>query len=109
MNSKPFKVIIAGGSVSGLALANMLEQAGIDYVVLEKHEQIAPNLGASIAIAPNSSRILDQLGCFDALNGQVLPHETIQHTTMHTVGGKQITGVPDITQHLIKRFVHLFP
>ena len=53
MESKPFNVIVAGGSVSGLALANMLEQAGIDYVVLEKHEQIAPNLGASIAIAPN--------------------------------------------------------
>ncbi|KAJ5096823.1 hypothetical protein N7456_007544 [Penicillium angulare] len=63
----PFKVIIVGGSVTGLALANMFERSGIDFVVLEKHENIAPELGACLGLLPNGLRILDQLGCYDAL------------------------------------------
>ncbi|KAJ5579532.1 uncharacterized protein N7459_005517 [Penicillium hispanicum] len=63
----PFKVIIVGGSITGLALANMLEQYGIDFVVLEKHDQIAPQLGAGFGIWPNGARILDQLGCYETL------------------------------------------
>lgn len=30
-----FKVIIAGGSITGLTMANMLQLYGIDFVVLE--------------------------------------------------------------------------
>jgi 2-polyprenyl-6-methoxyphenol hydroxylase-like FAD-dependent oxidoreductase len=60
-----FKVIIVGGSVSGLSLANMLEQANIDYVLLEAHAQIAPQLGASMGLLPGTLRILDQIGCYD--------------------------------------------
>lgn len=63
----PFKVIIVGGSITGLALANMLEQYGIDFIVLEKHAVIAPQLGAGFAIQPNGSRVLDQLGCYQPL------------------------------------------
>ncbi|KAK2923070.1 FAD-binding domain [Fusarium oxysporum f. sp. vasinfectum] len=37
-----FRVIIVGGSVAGLSVANMLEQFGIDYVLLEAYTQIAP-------------------------------------------------------------------
>lgn len=62
-----FKVIIVGGSVTGLALANMFEQSGIDFAVLEKHETIAPEIGACLGLLPNGLRILDQLGCYDAL------------------------------------------
>lgn len=63
----PFRVIIIGGSIAGLTLANILEQYGIDFVVLEKHEIIAPQLGAGFAILPHGARILDQLGCYEAL------------------------------------------
>ncbi|OBS27896.1 hypothetical protein FPOA_01838 [Fusarium poae] len=65
-NSKP-KVIIAGGGVAGLSLANMLERAGIDYVLLESYDRIAPQVGASIGLQSNGLRILDQLGCADEL------------------------------------------
>lgn len=51
-----------GGSVAGLTLANILERYKIDYVVVEKHATIAPQLGASIATLPHGARILDQLG-----------------------------------------------
>lgn len=43
-------VLIAGGSIAGLTLANILEQLGINYLVLEKYGKIAPDMGASIGV-----------------------------------------------------------
>ncbi|KAL0943432.1 FAD binding domain protein [Colletotrichum truncatum] len=62
-----FKVIIAGGSVSGLSLANMLEKFNIDYVLLEAYPEVAPQVGASIGLLPNGFRILDQIGCYEPI------------------------------------------
>jgi 2-polyprenyl-6-methoxyphenol hydroxylase-like FAD-dependent oxidoreductase len=73
----PFKVIIVGGSIAGMALANMLERYGIDFIVLEKHSVVAPQLGASIATLPNGQRILQQLGCLDAIIKQGGPSDTM--------------------------------
>lgn len=67
MTCKNFRVIVAGGGVAGLTMANMLEKAGIDYVVLEAHSQIAPQIGASIGIMPNGCRVLDQIGLYDKI------------------------------------------
>ncbi|KAJ6072057.1 Monooxygenase FAD-binding [Penicillium canescens] len=63
----PFTVIIIGGSVAGLTLANILERYDIEYILLEKYKEIAPQLGASIGILPYGSQVLDQLG----LEGQI--------------------------------------
>ncbi|KAL0765485.1 hypothetical protein CaCOL14_012234 [Colletotrichum acutatum] len=54
------KIIIVGGSVAGLSLANMLERFDIDYTILEAYSEIAPQVGASIGLLPNGLRILDQ-------------------------------------------------
>jgi 2-polyprenyl-6-methoxyphenol hydroxylase and related FAD-dependent oxidoreductases len=62
----PFKVLIAGGSVSGLTLALTLECAGIDYELFEKGD-IDTDLGASIAINGPTVRILHQLGVWAAI------------------------------------------
>ncbi|KAK1637694.1 FAD binding domain-containing protein [Colletotrichum phormii] len=62
-----FKVIVVGGSVSGLSLANMLERLDIDYTLLEAYPNIAPQVGASIGLLPNGFRILDQLECFEPI------------------------------------------
>ncbi|SCV54223.1 related to hydroxylase [Fusarium fujikuroi] len=75
-----FKVIIVGGSVAGLSVANMLERFDIDYVLLEAYPQIAPQVGASIGILPNGFRILDQLGCFE-------PILDIAGDCRYTIGG----------------------
>ncbi|KAF5554243.1 hydroxylase [Fusarium mexicanum] len=75
-----FRVIIVGGSVAGLSVANMLEQFDIDYVLLEAYPQIAPQVGASIGILPNGFRILDQLGCFE-------PILDIAGDCRYTIGG----------------------
>ncbi|QPC80413.1 hypothetical protein HYE68_011165 [Fusarium pseudograminearum] len=67
MKTSQRTVIIAGGGISGLTLANMLERAGIHYILLESYEKIAPQVGASIGLSPNGLRILDQLGCAEEL------------------------------------------
>ena len=61
------KVVIVGGSFSGLSLANMLERFDIDFVLLEGHSSIGPQLGASVGLLPTGLRILDQLGCYDEI------------------------------------------
>lgn len=59
-----FKVVIGGGSITGLALANMLQLYDIDFVLLESYPEIAPQVGASVGILPHGNRILDQLGLY---------------------------------------------
>ncbi|GME56852.1 Monooxygenase FAD-binding protein [Neofusicoccum parvum] len=71
MAAHNFKVLIAGGSIAGLSLANMLEQLGIDFLVLEAYPEIAPQVGASIGFFPNGCRILDQIGCFDDIRAKL--------------------------------------
>lgn len=62
-----FRVVIGGGSITGLALANMLQLYDIDYVVLEGYSNIAPQVGASIGMLPHGNRILDQLGLYQKI------------------------------------------
>lgn len=72
MSQPPFKVIIAGGSVAGLTLANALEKAGVDYLVLERGD-IAPQLGASISIFCHTSWVFEQLGMRKEFRGGTAP------------------------------------
>ncbi|KID82770.1 FAD-dependent monooxygenase [Metarhizium guizhouense ARSEF 977] len=73
MSQRQFKVIIIGGSVTGLTLAHSLHKIGIDYVVLEKRDTVTPQEGASIGILPNGARILDQLGLYEAIKDKAPP------------------------------------
>lgn len=60
-----FKVIIIGGGLSGLGLAHCLDRAGIDFLVLERNQEICIADGASLALWPHNVRILDQLGLLE--------------------------------------------
>ncbi|KAL5335611.1 hypothetical protein BJX70DRAFT_374615 [Aspergillus crustosus] len=71
--SSSFRVIIVGGSIAGLTLSHCLNAAGIDNIVLEKHGEIASQVGASIGVLPNGARILDQLGLFDKIEKLIEP------------------------------------
>ncbi|CRG87305.1 FAD binding domain protein [Talaromyces islandicus] len=62
--NSPFKVVIVGGGITGLTLAHCLDRAGVDYVLLEKHIDICANIGGAIAVEPNGTQILDQLGFY---------------------------------------------
>ncbi|KAJ0423015.1 hypothetical protein BJY00DRAFT_322161 [Aspergillus carlsbadensis] len=68
-----FTVIIVGGSIAGLTLSHCLNAAGIRNIVLEKHVEIAAQVGASIGVLPNGGRILDQLGVFPKIEKLIEP------------------------------------
>jgi 2-polyprenyl-6-methoxyphenol hydroxylase-like FAD-dependent oxidoreductase len=65
VDRKTFRVIIVGGGIAGLTLANSLQRANIDYLLLEACDEIAPPAGASIAVGAHGARILDQIGTLD--------------------------------------------
>ncbi|GME57463.1 fad binding domain protein [Neofusicoccum parvum] len=80
----------------------MLEKRGIDFVVLEAYPEIAPQVGASIALLPNGFRIIDQLGCYEDIlkNGQY-PVDDFQ---IHDLHGKRLVGLDDLRKNTVGRF-----
>jgi len=92
--SQPFKVVIVGGGVGGLALALTLAKAGIDYVLLEAHPEIAPNAGASIAVSVGGSRTLDQVGVLEDLLAICTP--------LRGLCAKDDKGEPMYTQNVLR-------
>ena len=75
MEKGRFKVVIIGGSIAGLTLAHCLDRARIDYIVLEKNHHIHPQIGGSIGLMPNGSRILAQLGLYEQVDRLSSPIE----------------------------------
>jgi 2-polyprenyl-6-methoxyphenol hydroxylase-like FAD-dependent oxidoreductase len=104
-NTRPFRVVIGGGGIAGLTLANALEKAGIDYLLLESRNSISPQVGASIGFLPNGGRIMDQLGCFDQLESTTVPLKEFYN---RYANGK-IISVTDVMELSARRYVlHLF-
>lgn len=66
-------VIIAGSGLTGLTLALMLQDLGVDYLLLEAYDSCTPNVGASIAIQPQGLRIYHQLGLLEAIEAVYQP------------------------------------
>ncbi|KAM0229786.1 hypothetical protein ACHAP5_011543 [Fusarium lateritium] len=103
--NKSFRVIIAGGGVAGLTLANMLERFDINYVMLEGYGQIAPAVGASIGMFPNGLRILDQIDLYEPLKDIVTP---VQYTqSIRDMNGRPISSIPRLQEHVVLR--HGYP
>lgn len=98
MNS--FKVAIIGGSIAGLTTALHLEKLGIDWILLERRDEIAPQLGASIALAPNGLSILSQLGCFEDVDSKSFPMTDFTSRKSNGVVLNQF----DTTDHIRSRF-----
>ncbi|KAK2610588.1 hypothetical protein N8I77_004006 [Diaporthe amygdali] len=103
--SNDFRVVIAGGSIAGLSLALALERAGVDFVVLEAHAQVAPQVGASIAVLPSGFRVLDQLGCYADVLGLV--NCSIDNFIIRDAGGAKLIHVEHLEEHLMQR--HGYP
>jgi 2-polyprenyl-6-methoxyphenol hydroxylase-like FAD-dependent oxidoreductase len=62
-----FRIIVAGGGLVGLTTAHILSKAGIDFVVLEQHDNVTPYLGSLLSIMPSTLRVLDQVGLMEPL------------------------------------------
>jgi 2-polyprenyl-6-methoxyphenol hydroxylase-like FAD-dependent oxidoreductase len=71
-----FRVIIVGGGLGGLTLANCLQHARIDYLLLEGREKIGLHVGAAVGIEPHGGRILDQLGVLSSLQDVIEPYRS---------------------------------
>ncbi|KAK2016029.1 FAD/NAD(P)-binding domain-containing protein [Colletotrichum eremochloae] len=102
---KPFKVVVVGGGVAGLTLANMLQKFDIDFVVLESHGEIAPAVGASIGLFPSGLRILDQIDCFEPI--LAMPQASLHYTHFRDTSGKAMDRIVHWQEHLEKR--HGYP
>jgi 2-polyprenyl-6-methoxyphenol hydroxylase-like FAD-dependent oxidoreductase len=68
-----FRVIIVGGSVAGLTLANALSRKDIDFLVLETREMVTTHTGAAVCLVSNGTRILDQMGMLDEISEATMP------------------------------------
>lgn len=101
-STRPFRVIIAGGGIGGLAMSHALQKAKIDHIVLEKGE-VAPPWGASISFWANGVRILQQLGCLELLEKNCTPLKRMYGRARD--GKAFLTG--DIFSMLVERFVHI--
>ncbi|KAF4119296.1 2-polyprenyl-6-methoxyphenol hydroxylase [Geosmithia morbida] len=73
MSQSEFKVIIVGGGPVGLVAAHALHHAGIDFTVLEQHEGVFEDVGASVVIFPHNLRVLYQLGLKERLDQISVP------------------------------------
>ncbi|OQE39228.1 hypothetical protein PENCOP_c007G03513 [Penicillium coprophilum] len=69
-----FRVIIVGGSVTGLTLANALSRKNIDFLVLETRDVISPCLGAAICLMSHGTRTLDQMGMLKDITQLMIPN-----------------------------------
>ncbi|KZL81996.1 fad binding domain-containing protein [Colletotrichum incanum] len=61
----------------------MLEQLGIDYILLEAHHTIATQLGASIGMLPDGLRIPDQPGCYETIRDKAGDFNNHTRPTTH--------------------------
>lgn len=67
-----FRAIILGAGPVGLIAGHALAKAGIDFVILEKQQDIVRFRGALILLWPPFLRLIDQLGLYE----QVTKHAT---------------------------------
>lgn len=100
---RPLRLLIVGSGIAGLTLALALEKAPvfIEYLLFEARDTLAPDIGASIGLAPNGSRILDQLDVYEDLEKLLEP---ITSAGLHDARGNRLTGErSDIFNLVFKR------
>lgn len=84
-----------------MTMANALDKAGIDFVLLEARSIIDPQVGASIGLTAVSMRVFDQFGAAQAIMDQTTPLRTIKH---HRKDGSLIIPASTAVEILEARF-----
>jgi 3-hydroxybenzoate 6-monooxygenase len=89
----PPEVLVIGGGIGGLATALAIRRTGRQVRVLERARQFG-EIGAGIQLAPNATRILDQLGLLrQVCEVGVLPRRLV---LADAIGGNELTAL-DLT------------
>jgi 2-polyprenyl-6-methoxyphenol hydroxylase-like FAD-dependent oxidoreductase len=81
------RIIVVGGGIAGLTMANALEKASIDFVLLEARARFDPQVGASLVLGPSAMRIFDQVGAVQAILDHTAP---VQFSKVHRGDGSLI-------------------
>src|SRR5712672_2609902 len=76
---------IVGGGPAGMMLGYLLGRAGIDVVVLEKHNDFLRDFRGD-TIHPSTLELLDQLGLADEF--LKLPHSQVSRVQLQTTAGQ---------------------
>ncbi|WP_045702724.1 4-hydroxybenzoate 3-monooxygenase [Streptomyces rubellomurinus] len=75
-------VVVLGAGVAGLTLANILQAAGIDCVVLERATRAHVETRARAGfLVPNTARVLDRHGLAEGLHRDGRPHGSCEFRT----------------------------
>ena len=93
-------VLIIGGGIGGLATALAVARTGRRTHVLERSPEFA-ELGAGLQLAPNASRVLDQVGILEEVHKQAFfPRRLLM---MDMVAGEEITSLA-LDQKFLDRY-----
>jgi 3-hydroxybenzoate 6-monooxygenase len=93
-------LLIIGGGIGGLATALAVARTGHPAHVLERSPEFA-ELGAGLQLAPNASRVLDQVGILEAVHKQAFfPRRLLM---MDMVAGEEITSL-SLDQKFLDRY-----
>src|SRR3954463_7936437 len=79
------RCLVAGGGPRGMMLGLLLARAGIDVVVLEKHNDFLRDFRGD-TIHPSTLELLDQLGLADEF--LALPHSKVSRVQLQTTAGQ---------------------
>ncbi|KAH8156932.1 hypothetical protein CIB48_g11318 [Xylaria polymorpha] len=103
MVQSKFRAIIVGGGPVGLAIANGLERANLDFLIIERHPTIISESGAGIMLWPHNVRVFDQLGLLGACEGRYI---ALHDKTSTHLDGRMIRTGP-IFKYLSEKYVAL--
>lgn len=103
------EIAIVGGGPAGLALAVLLEQNGIDYIVYERSAADTPPRGGCLDIHRSSGQIvLKEAGCFEefkkyARDGDATIHWVWDHQGNKLFAFGEGRDSPEIDRNQLKR------
>lgn len=100
-NDPSKQVIVVGGGMAGITLALAFEQLHIKYALIEAHDNLVPNLGASVGLQPNGLRVLDQIGLLNQIEKHTIPLNYLRHLG---ADGELISEVNALS-HFLSRYV----
>src|SRR6202012_4175347 len=100
MTAHKVPCLVVGGGIGGLTAALGLARRGREVHVLEKGEAFT-EIGAGLQLAPNATRVLSQIGIYDAVAAHaVLPARLLW---MDALTEKPITSV-DLGKPFLERY-----
>jgi 2-polyprenyl-6-methoxyphenol hydroxylase-like FAD-dependent oxidoreductase len=100
MSESKVPLLIIGGGIGGLTTALALAKRGRDVHVIERASEFG-EIGAGIQIAPNASRVFDEIGVLADLHAcAVLPARIVW---MDMISGKRLTDL-DLGAPFLERY-----